>query len=272
MPSPKENYQPLQEMSEGDEDYIPSLKPPKKRLFNLVTIALITSLFLNVLFGLRLFSSFLTKKEKDVSKFAGLARDLIVVNHGHTEYSDINDTAADYHWDRLDTESGLITLTDDYARSKGLVLGARYPWNHERGVYWLQSSHNLHCLKLIRRSIVDFRHDRPQALTREHINHCLDALRQKTMCDASDQPLSTIEGHYSDTGHGLVMQCRSWDKLLTWSKDVKRESCFRWIDEYRTPEWLYERFGFCPENSVDYPAKEQYFQIHGHHDPWGFDS
>lgn len=84
--------------------------------------------------------------------------------------------------------------------------------------------------------------------------------------------MSTIKGRYTDTGDGMVMQCRSWDKLTAWANDAKREACFKWIDEYRTPKWLFERFAFCPESSEDYSAKEKYFEINGHHDPWGEDS
>jgi len=89
------------------------------------------------------------------------------------------------------------------------------------------------------------------------------------MCDASDQPMSTIKGRPSATGDRNIMQCRSWDKLKAWAKDAKREACFKWVDEYRSPRWLLERFAFCSETSEDYAIEEKYFDKHGHKDMWG---
>jgi len=160
----KEEYQPLQGNSEGDE-YNVSI--PKKRHSSLVAILFIASLCLNGLMGV--YIALLLKEEgESLSRFgrpilslskekipkgniltrylAGLARDESVVYHTNTEFSDTNDTAADIHWDALDTEFGIVTLKDDYAQRNGLTLGDRFPWNHEKGIYWLDSSHNLHCL------------------------------------------------------------------------------------------------------------------------------
>lgn len=64
------------------------------------------------------------------------------------------------------------------------------------------------------------------------------------------------------------MQCRSWDKLKVWAKDTKREACFKWVDEYRSPQNLLERYAFCPETSEDYEKEERYFEKHGHKDMW----
>jgi len=204
-----------------------------------------------------------------LSRFAGLPMDEVRTYLVQTKFSDTNETLADEHWETMDSGSGGITLSDEYAIEHDLSIGDRLPWNENKGLYFIKGFHEMHCLKLIRKSLSEFHRDVPQTLTHGHVNHCVDTLRQSVMCEASDLPLPTIKGRSSAAGDGQVMQCRSWEKLTEWANSPERESCFRWIDEYNNPTHLYERFAFCPEGSEDYPAMMAYFDEKGHNDPFG---
>ncbi|KAH8665909.1 hypothetical protein BGZ60DRAFT_58735 [Tricladium varicosporioides] len=188
----------------------------------------------------------------------------------HSGFSDDNDTIADSYWDTLDTSPGAVAISDHYAKQNDLLIANRFPWNDKKGLYWISGFHDLHCLKIIRRSISEYRRDVPQSLAKGHISHCLDALKQRIMCSASDTLMHSIKDHPRATGEGMAMQCRSWEKLTAWANAPERESCYKWIDEYRTmPAHMLERYAFCPEDSEDFPAMQRYFDEHGHVDAWG---
>ena len=77
---------------------------------------------------------------------AGIPRDERMVYQVHTEFSVANDSVADSHWESLDTISGAITLPDAYALEHDLPIADRFPWNDEKGLYYIKGFHDLHCL------------------------------------------------------------------------------------------------------------------------------
>jgi hypothetical protein len=46
----------------------------------------------------------------------------------------------------LETDTGLVALSDKYVRSKGLLPAQRWPWDHSKGIYVINGFHNLHCI------------------------------------------------------------------------------------------------------------------------------
>lgn len=67
-------------------------------------------------------------------------RDTIFVNH--------NRTLQDNAWssDELSPDAGVVAITDEEARFKGLPGTMRFPWDHSKGIYFVNGFHNLHCL------------------------------------------------------------------------------------------------------------------------------
>ena len=65
--------------------------------------------------------------------------------NSETPYEGI-DEVADKLWEDINIDSGIIALSDEYARSKGLPKARRFPWDQSKGLYILQGYHELHCL------------------------------------------------------------------------------------------------------------------------------
>ncbi|KUJ09336.1 uncharacterized protein LY89DRAFT_657675 [Mollisia scopiformis] len=186
----------------------------------------------------------------------------------NSEFTDDNETVADMAWDSLNMDAAAVALTDEFVLKHNLPPAARFPWDESKGLYYLEGFHNLHCLKLIRRSLSDYRQDKPQSLPKHHINHCLESMRQYVMCKASDLPIAAIEGKTDASRDEQQRQCRSWDALVEWSTDPEREACWAMVDEYKTTIHNVEKFAYCKEESRYYPKMKEYFEEHGHRDPF----
>ena len=39
-----------------------------------------------------------------------------------------------------------VALTDEYAESHGLPIADRFPWDDDKGLYFIKAFHQLHCL------------------------------------------------------------------------------------------------------------------------------
>lgn len=76
----------------------------------------------------------------------GLTFDTPVIYHSTTDYWGANDTLADELWNGMDTDPIVVALWDDYAQQHGLEISGRFPWDDEKGIYFLKGFHNLHCL------------------------------------------------------------------------------------------------------------------------------
>ena len=79
---------------------------------------------------------------------AGLYRDLPTEIVEHTDYDSPNRTIENAAWDNPDLlpEHGFVALDDSWAASKDLPTTQRWPWDKNKGVYILTSSHELHCV------------------------------------------------------------------------------------------------------------------------------
>ena len=87
------------------------------------------------------------------------------------------------------------------------------------------------------------------------------------MCKADDTPMPITSVKHS-VGNGQVMQCRDWNKLVSWAYEPERNACFRLLDDYQPVKHTLERHQFCPEGSKYYPVAKGYFEKHGHMDPF----
>jgi hypothetical protein len=240
-------------------------------------VAPLRSLFVALGFALSLLgNAFLLYKLHDTkddpelcrSKFSGLGYDTPSVYRIHTDYSSDNATLADTLWDQIDTSPIVVAFTDDYARVHGLDESVRFPWDNTKGLYHIKAFHHMHCLKSMRKAYMDAVHGLPQIVPTEHYSHCLDTLRQDLMCLADDTPMPTINQRHH-IGNGQVRKCRNWEKLIEWTQEPERQSCFRMLDDYRRVPRTLEQFAYCEKTSKYYPIAQKYFEEYGHHNPYG---
>ena len=61
----------------------------------------------------------------------------------HGAFNNPNDTSP---WESLNFDLGNIALGDDYADSKGLPRAERFAWDGDKGLYFLNAFHSIHCL------------------------------------------------------------------------------------------------------------------------------
>ncbi|KAK7992604.1 hypothetical protein PG988_001398 [Apiospora saccharicola] len=137
----------------------------------------------------------------------------------------------DAEWKSLYDSMGIIRLTRSQAAS---LSNKTYPYIGDDGYYIgeLAVFHQLHCLNAMRislaqnhyRTVFDPSDFDPVegSYGRDHISHCLDALREAIMC-ASD--ISVITWKWNNKaqralGHGdIVHSCRNFEKIHDWSSD-----------------------------------------------------
>jgi hypothetical protein len=119
----------------------------------------------------------------------------------------------------------------------------------------------------MRKAWTDAERRNPPIIASEHFHHCLDALRQDIMCTADDTPMPT-KLEKDVIGNNQVLMCRNWDKLIEWTQEPERQSCYRRLTDYGRVAHKLERFAFCPKDSKYFSVVEKYFKKWGHKDPF----
>ncbi|KAI1079500.1 hypothetical protein F5B20DRAFT_166791 [Whalleya microplaca] len=225
---------------------LPSTRPCQSPRPKLLLGLLLTSTLLNLVF--LVLSSYLALKSESPSKYANLQRNREEPYVRVTQYSSDNETLQEELWRDINIDYGVVALSDEWAAQHGLRTAQRFPWDQSKGIYILHAFHNLHCLKIIHISLVEYKHGNPQSRDWHHISHCMDALRRQIMCDADDTPRATE--HRKEVVSGLLQhrKCRSWEELETFAK--KHTACYkRPEDPERDGKPILERFKHCPPES-----------------------
>ncbi|KAI8627283.1 hypothetical protein F5Y19DRAFT_442330 [Xylariaceae sp. FL1651] len=191
------------------------------------------------------------------SFYAGLKRDVPTVIKPYTEYTLPEDgytredlIAVAPLWDKLRGDPGVLALSSEYQEEKGLHEAIPYPWDDDKGVYFFQAYHNLHCLRTLFRYVNYTEMGQPNKIAASHAVHCLDQLRQDVICQADDTPRYA----WTDppgTGFNQVRMCKSWKKLEQWA--FKHTACFKNTDGVAGP--IIDRFKFCPDGRVLWPTQ-----------------
>ncbi|KAL9610610.1 MAG: hypothetical protein Q9167_004684 [Letrouitia subvulpina] len=126
---------------------------------------------------------------------------------------------------------GISGISKDEASN---LLNETLPAPHDPNTYMIQLEvfHNLHCLNMLRKTIYPdqypdmvsyhdngtINHGTLQAL---HMDHCLDALRQSTMCESDVTPVTFVHNFF---GRGVYPNlvathtCRDFNALVKWAK------------------------------------------------------
>lgn len=99
---------------------------------------------------------------------------------------------------------------------------------------------------MLRQSIFEYRHHQLQTQHYQHIDHCIEVLRDDVLCNADDTPRVT-SGNASQLGSGIgqARLCRDWKKLDEWVD--KHTACFE-DDGTRVADQI-EKYKHCPDSS-----------------------
>ncbi|KAI9640574.1 hypothetical protein NHQ30_010872 [Ciborinia camelliae] len=106
-----------------------------------------------------------------------------------------------------------------------LINRTSVPLNDAQGGYLanLDVFHELHCLNIIREHVYrEFYPDQHSlTLQRQHVDHCIDTLRQTAMCHADISLLTYTwidDYRWPWPNFDIAHECRSWEKVLEWTK------------------------------------------------------
>ena len=153
-----------------------------------------------------------------------------------------------------------------------------FPWDTTRGIYLVNAYHNIHCLvrsfcmflidlplkptaqKSIQKTLMQYHLSLPITYSIEHNMHCLDALREDTICHADDTPRYTTNTTEPVSGIGQKRQCRDWNRLEVWVKHF--EGCWRYLDESADRRPQLERYLFCSKDSPYYARMKGWAERH----------
>ncbi|KAI1144997.1 hypothetical protein F4825DRAFT_475089 [Nemania diffusa] len=262
MESERKNYDPIPH--DADDEWGPDsikLRPYTRRYLSFGWSALFGTLFA-VSLALNLFLIYQNKAHTGITEadcpsfYAGLKRDTPTVIHPYTEYTISEDgyTAEDVLavaplWDKLRGDPGVVALSSEYQEEKGLHEAIPFPWDKDKGVYFFQAHHNLHCLRTLFRYVNYTETGQPNKIAASHAIHCLDQLRQDVICQADDTPRYAWTNP-PGTGFNQVRMCKDWKKLEQWA--FEHTACFKNTDGISGP--IIERFKSCPDGKVLWPT------------------
>ena len=109
--------------------------------------------------------------------------------------------------------------------------------------------------QLIRKSIVEAAEGKPLSgpsgdpeAVLEHNLHCIESLRQDTLCNADDTPRYSGYSKKPVSGVMQTRMCRNWDKLEAWARD--HTACYRDIGRDVDGFPQIEKYKFCPEGYI----------------------
>ncbi|KAI0118667.1 hypothetical protein GGR51DRAFT_554355 [Nemania sp. FL0031] len=141
---------------------------------------------------------------------------LMPVRFGSDYYAETVDRMeeVDRNWDAINIDVGVISIDREEMAKWGLTPGEDDPSDHNRGVHALRGYHSLHCLKVVRHTMMQLVEGVPLDMTIGHNMHCLAGLLQDAVCYADDSmPLSAPAG---EEGVHFVRKCRNWAAMSQW--------------------------------------------------------
>lgn len=194
------------------------------------------------------------KPKAPPSAIAGLEWNVPVKMNYSSRYNSADRAVEDEAWDAwtVRPESLTVALDDSYAESMGLLHAQRWPWDDTKGVYVLNSGHELHCLQMVRETINHYHDGIEVAWSHGHVMHCLEYLLQNVLCVADDTPLYTglvNDAALSDhpmSGDGTTKVCRDWNKLKQWADE--HSACYKAFHGHPRPD-EFSLYKFCPDGS-----------------------
>ncbi|KAL6706178.1 hypothetical protein ACN47E_006094 [Coniothyrium glycines] len=160
----------------------------------------------------------------------------------HTAWGNPNASDADALWDNMNTAHGHIAVDHDWAATNNWTLSMDVPGKPGKGLYLLQAYHQLHCLRIVRSTLLSLSRKSPVQYPMHHALHCFDALRQHIICHADNTPLY---GHGDGmAGDGQMHECKDWNALRNYA--TENTACFR---DGQPGMSLEDRFNHCDDGT-----------------------
>ncbi|KAI3318417.1 hypothetical protein HD806DRAFT_526352 [Xylariaceae sp. AK1471] len=205
-----------------------------------ISIALLGSLSTNISFVYRQMVRPWELVNELATQFASLRRNVPTEILSSSDFGSLNRTVQDAAWGyvKLEPWNGFVALDEGCTIAQGLLHSQRWPWDPSKGVYIMTSSHELHCVR---------KYHYP------HLMHCLNVLRQSTMCNADDTPLyigrlhKNVHETSTRAGTGTVKMCCDWHSLLAWSR--AHSACYRPVHLDKTGFREIDRYKSCLDHS-----------------------
>ncbi|KAH9883682.1 hypothetical protein F4778DRAFT_622067 [Xylariomycetidae sp. FL2044] len=128
----------------------------------------------------------------------------------------------DSNWDALNPDVGVISMQQSDFDRGGLRPGGEDPTDPNKSYHVLQGYHSMHCLKVIRQTMVQLAKGEELAIPFGHSMHCLGGLLRDTLCFADhSMPLVIPGGDYTE--YQYLRKCRDWRAMSQWAG--ARTSC-----------------------------------------------
>jgi len=147
-------------------------------------------------------------------------------------------------WDQIVPAHGIVAVDHQWATEHNLPDSMGLPSDPSKGVYIIDAYHQLHCLAIIRKTLIEIASGQASSKPVEHSWHCFDSLLQYILCGTSGDTLLYTWGR-NETGDGQLRKCIDWDSRKNWAKD--NTACYKDGDH---PIPLYDHFDHC-ENKDD---------------------
>lgn len=159
----------------------------------------------------------------------------------NTAYSPKNHSDSDELWEAILPSHGFVAMDRKWAEQRQWPSSMYLPSDHSKGVYLLEAYHQLHCLRILRKTFWEAVEHRPFTYhPSSHMEHCFDTLRQSAMCNADNTPLYTFGD--KTAGDGQLHRCRDWNELRDFA--TENTACYR--DSIGDIP-LGEHFGYCDD-------------------------
>lgn len=161
----------------------------------------------------------------------------------NTAYSPKNHSDSDELWEAILPSHGFVAMDRKWAEQRQWPASMYLPSDHSKGVYLLEAYHQLHCLRILRKTFWEAVEHRPFTYhPSSHMEHCFDTLRQSVMCNADNTPLYTFGD--KTAGDGQLHRCRDWNELRDFA--TENTACYR--DSVGDIP-LGEHFGYCDDGA-----------------------
>ncbi|KUI73175.1 hypothetical protein VM1G_09144 [Cytospora mali] len=121
----------------------------------------------------------------------------------------------DRNWDKLNPDIGVISLPRDKLDEWGVQILGNDPSDPNKAWVWIRASHSLHCLKLVRQTILQLAKGENLTMTIGHSMHCVGTLLRDIVCHAdSSLPL---KGENDKSDYQYLRKCRNWAAMSDWA-------------------------------------------------------
>ncbi|KAL5041082.1 hypothetical protein BDW71DRAFT_213394 [Aspergillus fruticulosus] len=148
-------------------------------------------------------------------------------------------------WEEIVPAYGFVAVDHTWAAEHHLPSSMSLPSDSSMGVYIIDAYHQIHCLTIIRESLLAINSGQALRVPLQHSWHCFDSLLQYIVCGTSGDTLLYTWGR-NQTGDGQVRKCIDWKSRKEWIRE--RTACYR---DSERPIRLLDHFTKCEAGEME---------------------